>query len=113
MGIGEMGAMTKINQAAATRRFHQGLSYLLGTSGQGRKPDPEMLLAVATVMAYLGAYAFPDCNRHELKQRMLFTFEPLKKDAVDVDPLVDRALDLAEVFRRPWTEPGDPDGPTI
>jgi hypothetical protein len=44
---------------------------------------------------------------------MLFTFEPLKKDAVDVDPLVDRALDLAEVFRRPWTEPGDPDGPTI
>jgi hypothetical protein len=105
--------MTTINQAAALRRFHQGLFYLLETSDQGsKKPDPDTLMAVATVMAYLAAYAFPGGNLYELKQKMLFAFEPLKP-AVEVEPLLDRAIALAEVFRRPWTEAGDRGGPTI
>ena len=105
--------MTTINQAAATRRFHQGLFYLLGNSDQGRKkPDSDIVLAVTTVMAYLAAYAFPDSNLYDLKQRMLLAFEPLK-NVVEVEPLLDRAIALAEVFRRPWTEAGNPDGPTI
>jgi hypothetical protein len=105
--------MTTINQPTALRRFHQGLFYLLGTSDQGRKtPDPETLLAVTTVMAYLAAYAFPEGNLHDLKQRMTLAFEPLK-NVVDVQTLLDKGLTLAEVFRRPWTEPGNPEGPTI
>lgn len=105
--------MTTFNQAVAARRFHQGLYYLLGITDQGRKkPEPESLLTVATVMAYLAAYAFPGCNLYDVKQRMLVAFEPLKS-AVDVESPLDKALDLAEVFRRPWTEPGELDGPTI
>ena len=105
--------MTTINQAVAARRFHQGLFYLLGITGQGpSEAASESTLAVATVMAYLAAYAFPDCNLYDVKQRMLLAFEPLKT-AADVESLVDKALRLAEVFRRPWTEPGNPDGPTI
>jgi hypothetical protein len=105
--------MTTINQATALRRFHQGLFYLLGMTDQGReKPAPEIILAVTTVMAYLAAYAFPDDNLYGVKQRMQLAFEPLKS-AADVEGLLNKALDLAEVFRRPWTEPGDLDGPTI
>ena len=108
-----MGAITAINQAAAARRFHQGLFYLLGSSNQGcEKLDPEILLAVTTVMAYLAAYAFPDGNLYDVKQRMLLAFEPLR-NVVQIEPLLDRALALAEVFRRPWTEAGNPNGPTI
>ncbi len=105
--------MTSINQQVAARRFHQGLFYLLGIIDQGRKnPEPDSVLAVSTVMAYLAAYAFPNCNLYDVKQRMLVALEPLKS-SVNVESLLDRALELAEVFRRPWTEPGDPDGPTI
>lgn len=105
--------MTTIKQEVAARRFHQGLFYLLGMTDQGRKnPEPESVLAVSTVMAYLAAYAFPDCNIYDVKQRMLVALEPIKS-AVDVESLLDKALGLAEVFRRPWTEPGDPDGPGI
>ncbi len=51
--------MTVINQEAASRRFHQGLLYFLGMSNGGHDAvDPESFLAVVTVMAYLGAYAF-------------------------------------------------------
>jgi hypothetical protein len=108
-----MGTITSISQAAASRRFHQGLFYLLGSSDQGRqKPDPEVLLAITTVMAFLAAYAFPGGNLHDVKQRMLIAFEPFK-NVVDIEPLLDRALALAEVFRRPWTEAGNPDESTI
>jgi hypothetical protein len=80
---------------------------------QGRRSaDPEELLAVTSIMGYLAAYAFPDCNLYDLRQRMLLAFEPLRP-SIDVELLVDRSLKLAEVFRRPWTEPGDPSGPTV
>lgn len=105
--------MTRITRPAAERRFHQGLHYLFGMTQRGQKTaDAEELLSVTTVMGYLSAYAFPDCNLYEAKQRMLLALEPLRS-SIDVEALVDRALRLAEVFRRPWTEPPDPAGPTI
>jgi hypothetical protein len=105
--------MTRITQHAAERRFHQGMLYILGMTDQGRKtPDPGELLAVASIMGYLAAYAFPDCNLYDVKRTMVLAFEPLSS-SVEVERLVDQALKLAEVFRRPWTEPGDPTGPTI
>jgi len=103
--------MTTINHEVAARRFHQGLYYLLGITDRGRKnAEPESVLAVSIVMAYLAAYAFPDCNLYDLKQRMVVALEPLKS-AVHVESLVHKAVDLAEMFRRPWTEPGDRMGP--
>lgn len=108
-----MGAITAINQEAATRRFHQGLLYILGSSIHcPGKPDADVLLAVTTVLAYLAAYAFPDGNLYDVKQRMLLAFDRLK-NVVEVEPLLDRALALADVFRRPWTEAVNPNGPTI
>ncbi len=105
--------MTRITQPAAERRFHQGLHYILGMTDQGRKTaDLEELLAITCVMGFLAAYAFPGCNLYEVKQRMLLAFEPLRS-SIDVELLLDRALKVATVFRRPWTEPGDPTGPTI
>ncbi|MBE3050162.1 hypothetical protein IMZ48_48230 [Candidatus Bathyarchaeota archaeon] len=60
-------AMTRITQPAAQRRFHQGLHYILGMTDQGRRSaDPEELLAVTSIMGYLAAYAFPDCNLYDL-----------------------------------------------
>lgn len=105
--------MTRITQPAAERRFHQGLHYVMGMTDLGQKTaDAAELLAVATVMGYLAAYAFPGGNLYDAKQRMLLAFGPLRS-CMQVEPLVDRALRLAEVFRRPWTEPGDATGPTI
>ena len=102
-----------VTQAAAARRFHQGLHYILGMTDRGRNTAGlEDLLGITTIMAYIRAYAFPEGNLFDLKQRMLLVFEPLR-DSVDAESLVDRALRLAEVFRRPWTEPIDATGPTI
>jgi hypothetical protein len=104
---------TTITEQVATRRMHQGLFYLLGATDRGQKgPEPESLLAVSTVMAYLAAYAFPDCNLGEVKQRMLVVLEPLKS-TVDVEAVIDKAFQLAGVFRRPWTEPGNREDRTI
>ncbi len=105
--------MTVIDQAAAMRRFHQGLYYLLGTTNQGReKADPESFLAIVTIMAYLGAYAFPEDNLYHVKKKIIAALDPVK-DCADIDAVVDKAIHLAEVFRRPWSEPGAPGEPTI
>jgi hypothetical protein len=102
--------MTVINQAAASRRFHQGLLYLLGMSNGGRSAiDPESLLAVVTVMAYLGAYVFPDANLYEVKQKLVATLEPLRS-IVDLETVVEKAAELAQAFRRPWSEEPSPTG---
>ncbi len=104
--------MTVINQAAALRRFHQGLFYLLGTTRQGEtEVDQESFVAILAVMAYLGAYAFPGGNLHDLRKRLVAVLEPLK-DTADIQAVVEKATALAEVFRRPWSEPGA-DEPTI
>jgi hypothetical protein len=102
--------MTVINQAAASRRFHQGLLYLLGKSNGGRESvDPESFLAIVTVMAYLGAYVFPDDNLSGLKKKLVVTLEPFRTGA-DVEAVVEKACGLAEAFRRPWSEEPSPTG---
>jgi hypothetical protein len=51
--------MTTINPTVALRRVHQGLQYLIGVESQEPgNTRPESVLAVVTLMAYLGAYAF-------------------------------------------------------
>ena len=105
--------MTVISQPAALRRFHQGLYYLLGITNQGReKTDSESFDAAVAIMAYLGAYAFPDDNLYHLRQKLIAALDPLK-DCADIKAVVEKATDLAEVFRRPWSEPAAEDGPTI
>lgn len=100
-----MERKTIITQEVASRRLHQGLFYLLGALDDlQRNPDPESVLAVSTVMAYLAAYALPECNLTEAKERLHFAFEPLK-NTIDTKLILDKAFHLAEVFRRPWTEP--------
>jgi hypothetical protein len=102
--------MTVINQAAASRRIDQGLHYLLGMSNGGRQAiGADSLLAVVTVMAYLGAYVFPDANLHELKKRLVGTLEPLNA-IVDTEAVVEKAAELAQAFRRPWSEEPSPTG---
>ena len=108
-----MERKTVITQEVATQRMQQGLFYLLGVGDRGQKnPDAESVLAVSTVMAYLAAYAFPECNLFEAKQSLLSAFGPLK-NTVDAERVLDKAFQLAEVFRRPWTEAAGRDGPTI
>ena len=109
----KMERKTIITQEVATQRMRQGLFYLLGVGDRGQKnPDAESVLAVSTVMAYLAAYAFPECNLFEAKQSLLSAFGPLK-NTVDAERVLDKAFQLAEVFRRPWTEPGSSNEPTI
>ena len=82
--------MTVINREAATKRFHQGLYFLLGMSKGGREPvDADTFLAVITVMAYLGAYVFPDENLSGLKKRLIATLDAFSEQA-DVETIVDR-----------------------
>jgi len=105
--------MTVINQAVALRRFHQGLYFLLGATNQGReKADSESFHAAVAVMAYLGAYAFPGDNLYNLRERLVASLSPLK-DCADINAVVEKATEVAQVFRRPWSEPGAVDGPTI
>jgi hypothetical protein len=103
--------VTKITKDKAIRRFNQGLIYLIGavtTDGKGIQGDE--ILAVASIMAYLGAYG-SDQNIYGFKQAMNLAFEPLKTK-IDVESTVNRAVEIAEIFRRPWTEPGEEE-PTI
>jgi hypothetical protein len=65
--------------------------------------DPKDVMGVVSVMAYLGAYAYPDANLYHLRQAMMVALEFLKPK-MDVELLVNRATEMAEVFRRPWTE---------
>lgn len=96
--------ITVISQDSAMRRFHQGLYYLLGTTNQGReKADTESFLAVVTVMAYLGAYVFPEDNLYHVRKKMVAALEPFRESA-DIEAVVEQATELAEVFRRPWSE---------
>ena len=91
----------------------KGLNHILTITDQGRKPiNLEELLGTTTIMAYIAAYVFPDANLFELRQRLLLAFVPLQ-GSIDTELLIERATSLAEVFRRPWTEPSDPIGPTI
>lgn len=104
--------MTVIDQAVAMKRFHQGLYYLLGFHESGEGAHADSFLAVVTVMAYLGAYAFPQENLHGLKVKMTAALEPFQS-SIDVESTVARAVQLAEVFRRPWSEPGSTGEATI
>ena len=105
--------MTVINQPVALRRFHQGLEYLLEMKRQGKEDvNSESVLAVVAIMAYLGAYAFPGDNLYHLRARLTAALDSLG-DGTDVKTMVDRATELAEVFRRPWSEPGAGGEPTI
>ena len=100
---------TRITQSAAARRFDQGLNHILTITDQGRKPiNLEELLGTTTIMAYIAAYVFPDANLFELRQRLLLAFVPLQ-GSIDTELLIERATSLAEVFRRPWTEPSNPE----
>ena len=63
-------------------------------------------------MAYLGVYAFPGENVCGVKQQMIAPFEPLR-DGTDIDVILEKTLRLAEVLRRPWSEPPNPGEPTI
>lgn len=104
--------MTEITQLAAQRRIQQGLDYLLKVTNEGQTSgDPRDVLAVTTVMAYLAAYAYPDGNLWEIRQHIIDALAPLKR-CTDTEALVMKATALAEVFRRPWTEP-QAGGPTI
>lgn len=105
--------MTVITEDAAKKRFHQGAYYLLGMAANAEtKLSPQTALPVLAVMAYLGAYAYPGGNLYDLKQVMVMALEPVQ-DKLNVVSLVDQALEYAEVFRRPWTEPGSAGEPTI
>ena len=96
--------MTAITQEAASRRFHQGATYLMGLTAKSKGPlDPAEIIGTITIMAYLGAYVYPDKNLHGLKQAMHVALEFLSKKT-DLDALIDSALDNAEIFRRPWSE---------
>lgn len=64
-------------------------------------------------MAYLGADAFPDDNLYHLRGKLVAALDPLRDCAADIKAVVDKATGLAEVFRRPWSEPGAVDEPTI
>ena len=105
--------MTVISEDAAKRRFYQGLNCLFEMAAkQDQELDCETVVAVLSVMAYLGAYAYPSGNLYDLKQVMLLAMEPLK-EKLELEPAIDKALELAEVFRRPWTEPCPLSGNTI
>jgi hypothetical protein len=96
--------MTVINQAAASRRFHQGLHYLLGMSHANRGVvEPDAFLAVVTVMAYLAAYVFPDDNLFGVKKKLVAALQQFD-GTVDVEAVVEKAAALAQAFRRPWSE---------
>jgi hypothetical protein len=105
--------MTIVDQSAATRRFQQGLRYLLETNRDGAlRADAESVLAIVTVMAYLGAYAFPNENLYGLKREMVAALQAIRNQG-DIEVIVSRALELAEIFRRPWSEPQATGSPTI
>ena len=87
--------MTRITQASAERRFHQGLLYLFGVTEHGlQTAEPGAVLAVLTTMAYLAAYASPGCNLHGLKERMMLELEPLV-DPSDGESFLPLDLDVA------------------
>jgi hypothetical protein len=108
-GFGTMGHMnperlTAMSHESAERRFHQGAFYLMDMAAWSDKEfDPKDVMGVVSVMAYLGAYAYPDANLYHLRQAMMTALEFLKPK-MDVELLVNRATEMAEVFRRPWTE---------
>ena len=95
--------MTTITQESASRRFHQGAYYLLGLVANSDHLDPQEVIGVASIMAYVGAYAYPDKNLFEFRQVLTLALEFLKSK-MDLEMVVNRATENAEVFRRPWTE---------
>lgn len=104
--------MTRITQQVSERRYHQGPLFLAESYVRGQAGlSSDDVLATLAIMAYIGAYAFPDVNLHGLKQRMLSEIQVFLPP--DSEQLVDRALSVAKVFRRPWTEPGAAGEPTI
>jgi hypothetical protein len=106
--------MTTITQESAGRRFHQGAYYLMGLVAKSDRLDPQEVIGVASIMAYVGTYAYPDKNLFEFRQVMTLALEFLKPN-MDLEMVVNRATENAEVFRRPWTEepPRDPQARTI
>jgi hypothetical protein len=105
--------MTKITQPTAMRRFEQGLQALADIRHtEEDSVKTEVQFAVVAIMAYLGAYAFPKENLYGLKQKL--------RDALadeftpdQIERVIDRAVDVAECFRRPWEESGSREEPTI
>ena len=98
---------TTIYQPAAKRRFYQGLqSFRAVRRDTPGGLDSESDLARMAVLTYLGAYAFPECNLDEFKQILLDTLRP-DFPPEQLEPLVDKAIHIAEKFRRPWEEPDD------
>ena len=61
------------------------------------------MAGVVSIMAYIGSYAYPDRNLCEFRQVLMLALEFLKPKS-DIELIVNRATDNAEVFRRPWTE---------
>lgn len=96
--------MTAITEESAKRRFHQGVFYLTGLASRSDKElDPQEVMGVVSIMAYVGAYAYPDRNLYEFRQVLTLALEFLKAK-IDIELLVNRATENAEMFRRPWTE---------
>ena len=96
--------MTVITEEIAKRRFHQGASYLMGLASRSKEElDPQEVMGVVSIMAYLGAYAHPDSNLYDIRQVLKVALDFLKPN-MDIELLVNRATENAEVFRRPWTE---------
>jgi hypothetical protein len=104
--------VTLITQGAASRRFEQGLHFLLEKTNMARETlDDETFLAVLAVMSYLAAYVWRDENLFGVRKQMVALLEPWRH-TTDIERIVSRATELAQVFRRPWSEPlSDP--PTI
>jgi hypothetical protein len=104
--------VTLITQDAASRRFEQGLHFLLEKTNLAREGlDDETFLAVVAVMGYLAAYVWRDENLYGVRKQMVTVLEPWRH-TTDIERIVSRATELAQVFRRPWSEPLN-DPPTI
>ena len=104
--------MTAITPETANKRFHQGLMYLMGlTADPKAELNREEICGVVSVMAYLGAYAYPEKNYHGLKQVLSLALEFLAS-RTDVNVIIETSMRNAEAFRRPWTEEPSP-GQTI
>ncbi len=100
--------MTVITQDTAKRRYDQGLRSLRGIASRNRvAANRSTVLAIAAVMAYLAAYAYPRQGPLGVKKSMRRDLAFLQAK-MDVEPVIEYAMRIAAIFRRPWSEPLPP-----
>jgi len=86
----------------------------MGMVSNSDRLNPQEVIGVASIMAYVRTYAYPDKNLYEFRQVMTLALEFLKPK-MDLEMVVNRATENAGFFRRPWTEapPRDVEARTI